>query len=377
MSKILVIDDEESVRANLVELLEAEGFDVTGAENGRTGVQLARQHLPDLIICDITMPELDGYGVLAELRQDSATATIPFVFLTARADRSDLRQGMNLGADDYLVKPFTRDELLKAISTRLAKQTAAAQKLQVKLDDLRGSIALALPHELRTPLTGILGYSQILVEECASMQPQDIQEIAQGIYNSAKRLYDLVLDFALYAELEIAARDAQYASAMIDSRPCRIKPAVTEVSIRQAKQARREADLSLETEDAVVHMATTHLEKMIQELVHNAFKFSPAGTPVRVTGRRNGPTYALSIQDRGRGMTAGQIADVGALLQFERKRLEQQGQGLGLIIVKRLAELHHGELNIESKGDRGTTVRIVLPAYADDELPIDNLNTVV
>ncbi len=97
MTKLLVIDDDHTVRVNLVELLEAEDFEVLSAKDGRQGVEIARQSLPDLIICDIMMPELDGYGVLAELRQDSAAATIPFIFLTALADRSDLRQGHEPG----------------------------------------------------------------------------------------------------------------------------------------------------------------------------------------------------------------------------------------------------------------------------------------
>ena len=98
MTKILVIEDEEALRVNLQVLLEAEDFQSVGAPNGRSGVELAREHLPDLILCDVMMPELDGYGVLAELRQDPVTATIPFIFLTARADKPALRQGMELAA---------------------------------------------------------------------------------------------------------------------------------------------------------------------------------------------------------------------------------------------------------------------------------------
>src|SRR4028118_231351 len=100
MTKILVIEDEESVRANIVRLLELEDFDALGAANGVIGVQVAKEQVPDLIICDVMMPELDGYGVLNTLRQDDVTATIPFVFLTAKAAKEDLRQGMELGASD-------------------------------------------------------------------------------------------------------------------------------------------------------------------------------------------------------------------------------------------------------------------------------------
>jgi diguanylate cyclase (GGDEF)-like protein len=133
MNKILVIEDERIIRTNILKLLRAEGFETIGADNGLTGVQLAIAEQPDLIICDILMPSLDGYGVLKALQQDPVTATIPFIFLTAKADRSDWRQGMKLGADDYLTKPFTRAELLDAIASRLQKQVSLTQRHTLEL----------------------------------------------------------------------------------------------------------------------------------------------------------------------------------------------------------------------------------------------------
>jgi diguanylate cyclase (GGDEF)-like protein len=133
MTKILVIEDELTVRENLLELLEAEGFDAIGTENGRSGVQLAQESLPDLILCDVMMPELDGFGVLNAVRQNPLIAAVPFIFLTAKATKEDLRQGMNLGADDYLTKPFTRAELLSAIAARLKKQTTIADQYNTAL----------------------------------------------------------------------------------------------------------------------------------------------------------------------------------------------------------------------------------------------------
>lgn len=128
MKKILVIEDEPLVRANILEILELEEFDVVGAENGLFGALWAQEHLPDLIICDVMMPEINGYEVLGALRQNSMTATIPFIFLTAMADKADIRRGMHLGADDYLTKPFTADELLTAIATRFAKHESVMQQ---------------------------------------------------------------------------------------------------------------------------------------------------------------------------------------------------------------------------------------------------------
>ncbi|MEB3291370.1 MAG: response regulator [Leptolyngbya sp.] len=128
MTKILVIEDEKGVQDNVVDILQLEGFQVIFADNGLLGVLMARAEHPDLIICDIMMPELDGYGVLEQLRQDPDTAIVPFIFLTAKADKVDLRQGMESGADDYLTKPFTPQELRQAVKVRLEKQNTMMEK---------------------------------------------------------------------------------------------------------------------------------------------------------------------------------------------------------------------------------------------------------
>ncbi len=131
MKKILVIEDEPAMRANLRDILELENFLPVVAANGREGIAAARRELPDLILCDVLMPEQDGHEVLAALRADATTARIPFVFLTAKGEHADVRTGMNLGADDYLVKPVKVDDLLEAIAARLER---AAQQNQFKAD---------------------------------------------------------------------------------------------------------------------------------------------------------------------------------------------------------------------------------------------------
>jgi len=124
MKKILVIEDEELVRENLVDLLQIEDFQVLQAADGQLGLRLAQEEHPDLILCDVMMPRLDGYGVLSQLRQNPKTAMIPFIFMTALADRTNARKGMELGADDYITKPCTATELLTAITVRLEKHFA-------------------------------------------------------------------------------------------------------------------------------------------------------------------------------------------------------------------------------------------------------------
>ncbi|MBL9189620.1 MAG: response regulator transcription factor [Opitutaceae bacterium] len=125
MKRILVIDDEGKLRQHYGELLRLEGFEVIEARGGREGIERARQEAPDLVLCDVTMPEINGHRVLEVLRGDPLTAHLPFVFLTGCTAREDMRTGMNLGADDYLTKPATPDELLTAVRARLRRAEAA------------------------------------------------------------------------------------------------------------------------------------------------------------------------------------------------------------------------------------------------------------
>jgi two-component system, sensor histidine kinase and response regulator len=360
MTKILVIEDEDALRINLQALLKAEDFQSLGAANGRSGVELAREYLPDLILCDVMMPELDGYGVLAELRRDPVTATIPFIFLTAKANKPDLRQGMELGADDYLTKPFTIDEVLKAVTTRLEKQATVDKKYRQKLENLRGSIAFSLPHELRTPLTGILTGTDLLKEMWDELERDEGLRMVDIVQHSAQRLQRLILNYLLYAELELAAA-APPAAPVLPEPGMNLNALVTEIANHKAQQVKREADLSLDLAEGTVLISEDHLRKIVEELLDNAFKFSRAGTTVRVTGIRTDQSYTLSFIDQGCGLTVQQIADIGAYMQFERKLHEQQGSGLGLTIARRLVELYGGKLSIESTPGRQTTVQVTLP----------------
>ena len=132
MKKILIIEDEPAMRANLEDILELEGFLPLLAANGKTGIRLAREHQPDLILCDILMPDMNGYAVLEALRADSATMRIPLVFLTAKGERSDVREGMELGADDYLIKPVHVEELLRAINRRLERRRQQKEEFKAE-----------------------------------------------------------------------------------------------------------------------------------------------------------------------------------------------------------------------------------------------------
>ena len=361
MAKILVIEDEESIRENILDLLEAENFEGIGAINGKVGIKLANEQIPDLILCDMMMPEVDGHGVLKALRSEPLTATIPFIFLTAKADKSDIRTGMELGADDYITKPCTPQELLKAIAIRLEKQKTISRQSQKTLDELRTNISMSLPHELRTPLNAIMGFSELILSEYQVLEESDMLEMIGQIQTSGHRLYRLIQNFLLYAELEIAATNPELLKEMRNSEFSCVKSLLTQKARQQAKHANRTDDLQLNLQDSSVAIDSVRLAKIVEELLDNAFKFSLEGTPVVLSTVVENQTFILSVKDQGRGMTADQIAQLEAYRQFDRKLYQQAGLGLGLAIVQRLAELHGGKFKIESLPQQETIVCVSLP----------------
>lgn len=164
MQRILVIEDEEAIQDSLLDILSINEFEVTAASDGKTGLQLAKTFHPDLILCDIHMPELDGYKVLLELRKDAELKLIPFVFLTALADMQNLRHGMQLGADDYLTKPIQMNDLLEAIATRLNRQATVS-------DHYTNTLKEAKDHHEQVP---------ILADNLTPRQREILQLVAKG-----------------------------------------------------------------------------------------------------------------------------------------------------------------------------------------------------
>lgn len=367
---ILVVEDAHSLRKDILEMLGFEGYHAVGAENGLVGVQRARDLQPDLIICDIMMPGLDGYGMLKELRHEEATSMIPFIFLTARTDRVDVRQGMELGADDYLTKPFTASELLNTVHTRLEKRAQMDDVINRRLGTLRGNIIMALPHELRTPLSVILGFSDLIMSDAPVMDSTRVVEMARHINTAGLRLYRLVENFLTYAHTEIILTDTEQQATLKNGYMVFPRSAVENYALLKAKALTpsRDEDLVFHLEDTPgIGIVEDYLKKIIEELIDNACKFSSRGQSIRVQTHVEGDDYVLSVTDHGRGMKPDQIAAIGAYMQFERRIYEQQGLGLGLVISRRLAEFHGGSLVVTSEVGAWTTVTVRLPRR---EIPI-------
>ena len=359
--RILVIDDDPLCREVIACALHDYDYDVIEAADGERGLELAKERSPDLIICDINMEGLNGYDVLTEIRRDPNTVLIPLILITGDVEHYNLRHGMELGADDYLAKPFSIPELISAVQARYKKFQAFRQMAEKRVDEICSSISLSLPHELLTPLTGILGIAQVLRDSGQNMPSNQLAELSQLIIDSGNRLHRLINNFLIYTQIELLIAKPQEMEKQTKRVTQNTKPLIVETANTYALNAGRTNDLQLDLHEGSAAISEDFLIKIVQELLDNAFKFSEIASPVLLSTRVVDNSFVLTIIDQGIGMPSERISQIGAFMQFDRKNMEQQGSGLGLAIIKRFLEIHKGSLEIESVPKLGTTVRIWLP----------------
>ncbi len=358
--KILVIDDEENYREIISSTLQLSNYEVFEASNGFEGLTSVKNHRPDLILCDVNMPRMDGLALLTALKQEPEYAEIPFIFLTGNAGHSDMRKGMQLGADDYLTKPFTTEELLTAVHTRLTKKKSLQKYYESQFDDIKSNILQSLPHEFRTPLNSILGFSQMLNEE-DDLPPEEVKEMGALIHKSGQRLHHLLENVVLFGQLQFLMNDREKMENIRRESETMVLEIIRSVTDK-LKVIYERTDANIHTvNDATVQISSIYLTKIIEEIVDNAFKFSTKGTIVSISVEENDSSAIITVQDGGRGMSNEQLHRISAFQQFQRSYYEQQGAGLGLVLVRTLVELHLGSFSIESVEQKGTIITISLP----------------
>lgn len=361
MKKILVIEDTQNVRENICEILESENYEVFAAENGQSGVEMSKNVQPDLVLCDIMMPGMDGYEVLTEMRKEVVTSTVPFIFLTAKNTRENQRLGMELGADDYITKPFTVDDLLNSVSTRLKRAEEFKIESEKKLNELTKNLGAPITQVIAEPLRAILGFSKMLMTEYNNMEKFEMAEFNSLIYSAGMKLNTVVKKSFLFYQIQALAYNKESLSKLQEAKTTDIKN-LTENRVKEIAQShKRIDDVVINVENANLKIPSNYFHDILNEIIENALNFSSKRTAIRVVGGIEDNHYALTIRDEGLGMTSDQISRIGAFQKFNQDLGENAGVGLGLINTKSILSLFNGNLVIKSTLGLETTVRITIP----------------
>lgn len=347
--RILIIDDDADFCRTVVSFLTRNNFQVFAAPDGFQGLQAANRQPIDLILCDLDMPGMDGFEVFEALRQDQRLADVPILFLTGRAEPGQVRQGMNLGVDDYLTKPFDAGDLLKAIRVRMERSRSGKTRVAQQIERAM-QLFMGIAHDLRDPLSVALAYSELL-KQPSNDRAVDPQAMLDRMQKAMLQMQ------AMLSETIFLAR----------SRMQRIpfEPASLDLVHFLALQAAEHPHATrlqfvAASEKCIVHADPIRLRQVFEHLLSNALKYSDASVTLRVAPTPHGAL--IEVTDQGIGILESEQARVFEPF-FRGSNVENRsGHGLGLCIVKSCVELHGGTLEFTSMPGQRTTFRVHLPA---------------
>ncbi|MGH7326185.1 MAG: ATP-binding protein [Candidatus Rokuibacteriota bacterium] len=374
-ARVLVADDNADMREYVTRLLSAYWV-VDAVPEGVAALTRAREHPPDLVLADVMMPGLDGFQLLRALRDDPALRTVPVVLLSARAGEESRVEGLEAGADDYLVKPFSSRELIARVNAHLqmarlrdeaARATEAARAEAEAANRLKDEFLAVLSHELRTPLTAILGWARMLRTSSAdaSMVQRGL-EIIERNGRLQTRLIEDLLDVS-----RIVSGKLTLERKPVDPRPV-IESAIE--AIRPTAEVREvQIDFPTCLTAGAVSGDAARLQQVVGNLLSNAVKFSPTGGHVEVRLERAGDAVRISVTDKGEGIRPEILPHIfDRFWQGERGTTRRHsGLGLGLAIARQLTELHGGTIRAESAGEKkGATFTITLPLMHRGSPPV-------
>jgi two-component system, sensor histidine kinase and response regulator len=355
------------MRDQIATTLLAAFYETHTAVDGADGVDKALRNPPDLIICDMMMPNMNGQEVLVEVRQHPELASVPFIFLTAVDSINTMRESMNLGADDYLFKPFLPNELLNAVNTRLKYHRQIEATAEQQLEAIKLRLARTITHELRTPLSLIVTSLEAMSMPDMELSKEEAAEMLDTMNRGTKRLGHCIeqMVFATYLTTGVYTADSVARNAIASSVKELVDKAINsakQFTIRQAEKVdiRLTADSD---ENVVIQCDPGAMKHALAELVSNALIFSPPGGNVRISYKRLQDDVRIMITDNGQGIPDQDLKEaLDWFGQVNREMQEQQGMGLGLPLANQLIAMHNGSLEIRSIVGKGTRAIVTLPA---------------
>jgi two-component system, sensor histidine kinase and response regulator len=357
-SRILVVDDISKNLQVVGTMLRNEGYEVMPAGSGAQALDRVRVRLPDLILLDLMMPEMDGLEVCHRLKTDPATGQIPIIFLTASNEMEHLMKGFEAGAVDYITKPFNAPELLARVRTHLELKHAR-QRLR-ELNEEKNEFMGIAAHDLRNPLSAIKGYSEMMIEDAQALEHRELEENGRRVLETAARMAEMVQNLLDANRIERGEMQLHLARADLPA----VVTAVLETqrpraaTKQQTLQWQNNAGAVLVLADSIV------LAQVIENLVSNAVKYSPPGKNIFVRLEKHAQGARVEVQDEGPGLSAeDQKKLFGKFARLSAKPTGgEHSTGLGLSIVKKMVEAMNGKVWCESELGRGATFIVELPA---------------
>lgn len=370
MSKatLLVVEDEPNLLFGIRDILELDGYRVITARNGQEALTALQATIPDLIISDVMMPQMDGTELLKEIRKREDWVAIPFIFLTAKGEKTDIQNGKILGVDDYLVKPYDAEDLLITVDAKLRRHQAIHQAQNSVVEKIKRNILTILNHEFRTPLTLVVAYADMLKDQdVEAMNEQELLLFLKEINSGADRLRHLIENFIMLVELETgnAQRMFDWRKAKLPDLPTIVREAYD----RKFGQPKVQHTCTLDIADTLPPVLgdRAFLVTILCELLDNAIKFSTPDDPITITTGTTEDEVHISVVDNGRGIKDDEIDTIWEMFyQVDRDQFEDQGAGSGLAIVKGLTEIHGGRVEVTSAYGKGSCFTLILKQMSKD-----------
>ncbi|MCG8569051.1 MAG: hybrid sensor histidine kinase/response regulator [Spirochaetes bacterium] len=353
---ITAIDDNPTILLMLKNFLESVEFEVIPYENPLEALEFIESEPPDLIICDIDMPELNGFEVHQKLQEKPQLKMIPFVFLTALDDDENIIHGKEIGADDYITKPFKRETLIAAIRGKLKRLTDFKQSQHTEIEKFKKEIISILLHELRTPLTVIHGFTSLLVD--SNIDIVKTQQLLNNIKSGGDRLKKLISDIEQITSLE----NNLYTEKMVEFQLNQLMQQIIRIKKEEIETKKLQLFVSISEELSPLTGYWMMLEDGINRIMDNAIKYNKEEESINIRLHEEDKSIILEISDTGLGIPEEHQDKIfNKFYQVDRQLNEQQGMGLGLTIAEKSIQINKGSIELKSEVGIGTTIKITFP----------------
>ncbi len=363
--EVMIVDDVSDNVALLSGILYEKNIEISFAVNGIQALTAIRYNAPDLILLDISMPDMDGFEVCRQLKEDPATAHIPIIFLTARNQTEDIVRGFEMGAADFVTKPFNTTELLLRVMTQLnlkkSKDIIHSQNLKLnELNATKDKFFSIIAHDLKNPFNTMMGFSELLLNNLEQYDLEKIRRFVGILFDTSKHSYNLLENLLQWSKSQ---------TGRIEMSPTKINlKTYIETSFMVVRSVAIKKNIALVSEvpeNFEVFADTNMLSTVLRNLLSNALKFTFTDGTIRVTARELGDLIEIKVIDNGMGISTDIITKLFRIDEHYSSMGtdKEKGTGLGLILCKEFVEQNGGTISVESEEEKGSTFKFTLPKF--------------